>query len=160
MKVKFFWIPARDSIAAESERNGFLTANRVIHIEQAFVASESAPGWSICVQRLQQGPGVTVGASKGRAAKVDYREVLDDATFEIYAVLRTWRKDRAVEQGVPVYTVATNEQLARIARDRIQSKSGLERVDGFRASRMEKYSEELIALCQQTMSDSPAESES
>lgn len=160
MKVKFFWIPARDSVEAESELNSFLTANRVIHIERAFVPSEPAPGWSICVQWVQQGASGTAATPKGRTAKVDYREVLDDATFGIFAVLRTWRKERAAEQGVPIYTVATNEQLARIARDRIQSKSGLENIEGFGASRMKKYSEELITLCQQTMSDSPAESES
>jgi len=39
-------------------------------------------------------------------------------------------------QGIPVYTVATNEHLAHIARDRICTKGGLEKVEGFGGSRM------------------------
>lgn len=94
MKLNFFGIPARDSMDAEAELNGFLTANRVIHMERAFVPSESAPSWSICVQWLPQGSNVTAAIPKSEAGKVDYREVLDDATFQIFAVLRTWRKTK------------------------------------------------------------------
>ena len=88
---------------------------------------------------------------KARATKIDYRESLDADTFRIFASLRSWRKDRAQEAGIPVYTVATNEQLARIAQDRVQSKTDLEKVDGFGTSRMSKYSEELLTLCRHEM---------
>ena len=105
----------------------------------------------MCVQWLSKTPDAGVVPSKGKTGKVDYREVLDEESFRIFAVLRTWRKDRAAEQSVPVYTVATNEQLARIAADRIQTQAGLEAVDGFGPSRIGKYGAELVTLCQQTM---------
>ena len=144
MKMKFFWIPARDSTAAETELNTFLGSHRVLQVEKSFCSDADGPGWALCVQWL---PGEVPGASppsKG-GSKVDYREVLDEPTFKIFAALRTWRKDRAAADGVPIYTVATNEQLAAIATGRIQTKAALEKVEGFGAGRMAKYAEALLA---------------
>lgn len=152
MNIRFFWVPACHSEPAEEELNRFLTTHRTVQLEKAFASSGTTPGWSICVEWLPVEHGSPMPATaKPKTSKIDYRELLDDDTFHIFAVLRSWRKERAAEQGVPVYTVATNEQLARIARDRIQSKVDLERVDGFGSSRMGKYSDELLSLCQQTM---------
>lgn len=112
MKMKFFWIPARDSAAAEAELNAFLARSRVVQVEKAFTADTDGPGWSLCVQWLP-GENEAAGAPGARGARVDYREVLDAPTFKIFAALRTWRKVRAVADAVPIYTVATNEQLAQ-----------------------------------------------
>ena len=72
---------------------------------------------------------------------------------EIFAALRTWRKERAVADAVSIYTVATNEQLAQIARERIQTKSALEKLDGFGPSRMGRYADALLALCAREMAN-------
>jgi len=106
MKMKFFWIPARDSSAAEAELNTFLCGNRVVQVEKSFCSDADGPGWALCVQWL---PGDTAASEKPRGGdKVDYREVLDAPTFQIFAALRTWRKERAVADAVPIYTVASN----------------------------------------------------
>jgi hypothetical protein len=41
---------------------------------------------------------------------VDYREVLDDKDFAVFAKLRTKRKELADKDGVPAYALFTNEQ--------------------------------------------------
>ena len=48
----------------------------------------------------------------GKPPEVDYREVLKPEEFEMFSRLREWRKALAEKEGVPVYTLLTNEQLA------------------------------------------------
>ncbi len=98
MHLRFFWIPAHDSQTAEQEMNRFLFTNRIIQVEKAFSASASTPGWSICVQWLPPSSEGGLTAPKGKAGKIDYRETLDDETFRIFVILRTWRKDKAAER--------------------------------------------------------------
>ena len=38
--------------------------------------------------------------------------MLKPEEFEVFSRLREWRKAAAEKEGVPVYTVLTNEQLA------------------------------------------------
>jgi superfamily II DNA helicase RecQ len=148
MRMKFFWIPAVDSTAAEQELNQFLAMHRVVHVEKTFCTTvPQAPGWSLCVEWLPGQEADVAEGVAGRAGKIDYREVLDGPTFRIFAALRSWRKGVATAQGVPIYTVATNEQLAAIARLRIQTPAELEKVEGFGGSRMAKYAAELLAVC-------------
>jgi len=45
MRLKFFWIPARDSSAAEIELNAFLARSRVVQVEKAVAAYDCGSGW-------------------------------------------------------------------------------------------------------------------
>jgi ribonuclease D len=57
---------------------------------------------------------------------VDYKEVLKPEEFEVFSRLRDWRKNVAEKEGVPVYAVLTNEQLAQMVQKQVKSKAGLE----------------------------------
>ena len=62
-----------------------------------------------CVEYLESMSGVTGGTSLSGRPKVDYKEVLKPDEFEVFSRLREWRKGVAEREGVPVYTVLTNE---------------------------------------------------
>ncbi len=152
MRMKFIWVPAQDSAAGEAELNQFLAGHRVVEVAREFSGGAGqAPGWAVCVQWLADGETVGGGPVAGRTEKIDYREVLDPATFQIFSALRTWRKEAAIAEAVPIYRVATNEQLAKIARERIQTRAGLEQVEGFGESRLGRYAVDLLALCERLM---------
>lgn len=146
MRLKFFWVPALDSAATEQDINSFLSSHRVVHVDRFFQTSPTQPGWAVCVQWL---PGAEPSGVResGKNEKLDYRAVLDAPTFQFFAALRTWRKVTATAAGVPVYAVATNEQLADIARRRVQTRAELDLVEGFGNGRMERYADELVAIC-------------
>ncbi|MFN0126863.1 MAG: HRDC domain-containing protein [Verrucomicrobiales bacterium] len=151
MKLSFFWIPACDSLAAADELNRFLAMHRVVGVEKRFCsgAGGHGPGWSVCVEWL---PGKEMAeAATAPTGKVDYKAVLDGETFRIFAALRNWRKEAAGVQGVPIYTVATNEQLAEVARQRVTTKAGLETIEGFGAARMARQGDELLAACRKAI---------
>lgn len=103
----------------------------------------------MCVEWL---PGKEMAeAATAPTGKVDYKAVLDGETFRIFAALRNWRKEAAGVQGVPIYTVATNEQLAEVARQRVTTKAGLETIEGFGAARMARQGDELLAACRKAI---------
>ena len=77
---------------------------------------------------------------------MDYREILSPAEFDRFAKLRALRKQLAEAEGVPVYTILTNAQLAGLARVVPQSKTALAEVDGLGPAKVERYGEALLDL--------------
>src|SRR3990167_3818425 len=127
VQMFFFTVPALDARAAQDEMNRFCATQRVVAVERQFVACGPSSFWAICVQ-VASGAGALPEALKApekrsgersAAERVDYKEVLGEADFARFADLRVWRKSVAEHEGVPVYAVFTNEQLAEIARRRI-----------------------------------------
>jgi superfamily II DNA helicase RecQ len=70
---------------------------------------------------------------------VDYKEVLKPEEFEVFSRLREWRKGVAEKEGVPVYVVLSNEQLAEMVRQRVASQAQLGQIEGVGDARVEKY---------------------
>ena len=150
LQYKFFVIPIRGIQEAESEINRFLRSVRVINIRQEFVAHKENSFWSMAVEYLSEDVGKSASESDvKRKSKIDYREVLSPEDFAVYAKLRQWRKEIAGEEAVPVYTIFTNEQLAKIAEKRVITKARLQEINGVGDSRVKKYGEAVITIVAQ-----------
>lgn len=125
-----FYDPVRESGAAEAEPNAFLAGQRVLAAERRFVDLGADSFWAVCVEYLRAGAagsaGGEGGAGAGRKGRIDYREVLPPAEFAVFARLRDLRKELAQAEGVPVYTIFTNEQLAEMVRRRAATAADLE----------------------------------
>lgn len=159
MQLHLFAIPALHPEDAQQELNAFCASRRVVAIERQFVAAGLESYWALCVV-VAAGPGRlpdTLKAPERRSgsrgttsARIDYKTVLNAADFAIYAALRGWRKATAEQEGVPVYAVFTNEQLAEIAQRRVSTLAELGDIDGIGAARLERYGAAVIALLQTT----------
>lgn len=68
----------------------------------------------------------------------------------MFVRLRQWRKTAAAEEGVPVYTIFTNEQLAEVARLRPSSKAALGEIEGIGEGRVTKYGEAVLQALGET----------
>ena len=144
MQLKLFVLPIKNLGAAEAEMNGFLRGHRVLAVKKEFVADGGNSFWSFCVEYLD---GVGAGALvPGGRPKVDYKEVLKPEEFEVFSRLRDWRKGVAEKEGVPVYTVLTNEQLAQMVQKQVKGKAGLKEIEGVGEARIEKCGEALVQL--------------
>lgn len=135
MSYAFFWIPAMDPQPAQEELNRFLGSHRVVAVERHFVTEGSGVAWAIAVQYVE-GAAVAVPARKGR---VDYREVLDQASFVLFDALRKHRRGLSESEGVPPYAIFTDEQLAGIVRRRPSTLEELRSVQGIGDARAAKY---------------------
>jgi superfamily II DNA helicase RecQ len=144
MQLKLFVLPIKNLGAAEAEMNAFLRGHRVLAVKKEFVADGENSFWRFCVEYLD---GAGAGALlPGGRPKIDYKEVLKPEEFEVFSRLRDWRKSVAEKEGVPVYAVLTNEQLAQMVQKQVKSKAGLKEIEGVGDARVEKYGDALLQL--------------
>ncbi len=73
-------------------------------------------------------------------------EVDDGGDDDLLAALRSWRRQRAQNDGVPAYVVAHDATLADVARIRPRSKGELFRVHGFGPAKIERYADEILSV--------------
>lgn len=66
--------------------------------------------------------------------------------FTLYLKLREWRKAVSEKEGIALYAVFTNDQLAKIAEKRISSAQGLQNLHGVGDSKVSKYSKAVIEI--------------
>jgi superfamily II DNA helicase RecQ len=144
MQLKLFILPIKNLAGAEVEMNVFLRAHRVLAVKKEFVADGENSFWTFCVEYLESAVGGSVPG--GKPPKVDYKEVLKPEEFERFSRLREWRKGAAEREGVPVYAVLTNEQLAQVVQKNISTKAGLKEIEGVGDARVEKYGDAVLQL--------------
>lgn len=141
MKYRVFTypVPCDEAVA---ELNGFLSSHRILRVRDEIVVKGSDPYLVFIVEYLD-GPS---GEKTAKAPKVDYREELSEGEFAVFSALRDWRKARSETEGVPVYTIFTNAQLAEIVKKKVGTIAELGSVEGVGKSRIEKYGEALLAV--------------
>lgn len=152
MSLHFFHIPARTPEPAQSELNTFLAGHRVLAVQREWLADGAHSGWAFCVE-VAAGPGTLPSALKVDSAArgqrnqdVDYKQVLGEADFAVFARLRALRKQLAQADGVPVYAVASNEQLAALVTRRVRTLDEMAAVDGLGPARVDKYGAALLTV--------------
>ena len=145
MQLKHFVLSVKNLRDSEAEMNGFLRSHRVLAVKKEFVPDGENSFWTYCVEYLDSA-GAFGSAAGGRPPKVDYKEILKPEEFEVFSRLREWRRNVAEKEGVPVYTVLTNDQLAQIVEKKINSKASLREIDGVGDVRIEKYGNALLEL--------------
>ncbi|GAA4692732.1 ATP-dependent DNA helicase UvrD2 [Nocardioides conyzicola] len=89
------------------------------------------------------GRPLSTGAEKKLGRCADCPASYDEALFE---QLRTWRKERADEEGKPAFVVFTDATLQLIAEHKPQTPDALLKINGIGRSKVEKYGEDVLAL--------------
>ena len=143
MKLAFFTVPVFHPQVAQDELNGFLASHRIVALDKNFVPDGGASSWAVCVGYLE---GNAAAATAGRGGRVDYRQVLSEGDFIVYAELRSLRKEIADRDGLPAYALFTNEQLAEMVTRRAASEAALGDIPGIGKARLEKYGREFLAV--------------
>ncbi len=152
MKVFVSNIPIHDVQAATEELNAFLAQHRILNIDHTLVQDGVNSAWTFCVSYEP----ASVQAPAGKRSKIDYREVLSEADFRLYARLRSLRKELAEKEGVPAYALFTNEQLAEMVRQRTNSMAGLGKLSGVGAGKLEKYGQSFLDCLTAALASEPA----
>ncbi|MEO0376310.1 MAG: HRDC domain-containing protein [Cyanobacteria bacterium P01_A01_bin.17] len=128
-----------------SALNAFLESHRVVSVQQHW--SDTASG-ALLVFVVQYTVGKPERRPNTPSKKVDYKAVLNDQQFAIFSKLREARKDWAYAEGVPVYTLFSNEQLAEMAKLEAPGLAEIQTIEGIGEARMEKYGQRLLDLMQ------------
>lgn len=127
------------------EMNKFLRGNKVVDISKSFVQQGNVAYWSFCVTYLVGVPS-KVQQPGERKEKVDYKQILSEAEFVRFALLRTLRKQLAENDAVPAFAVFTDAELAEMAKMSELSAKNLLKINGLGEKRVEKYGEPLCRM--------------
>ena len=142
MQFKIFTIPVADDGTAIEEMNRFLRSHKVLEAEQQLVSTKSGTQWHFCIKYLAN---AQPDNKPQTSSKIDYKEVLDEKTFAVFSSLREIRKKIAEEEGMPVYAVFTNEELAGIASLDEISPETIQTVKGIGEKKTERFGKRLVA---------------
>ena len=139
---RFFTVPVISPEDAEAALNRFCAEHRIATVEKQFVANGDSSFWSICVCYAEK--DMDLGTT--RKGKIDYREVLAEQDFAVFAKLRALRKTLAEREGLPAYALFTNEQLAAMVQQRATSAAALAEIDGVGKARVEKFGDAFLDI--------------
>ncbi len=149
IQYKFFTVFLHEAEKIEGDLNCFLRSVRVIQVQRQFVDRGDYSFWALAVEYMAgTGEKGVAGNDTKRKPSIDYKQVLSPEDFNIFAQLREWRKVQATEDGTPVYTIFTNEQLAKIVENRVTSKAGLLEIDGVGEGKISKYGLAVLKVVQ------------
>ena len=122
--------------------NAFIRSHRVMRVEKQCFPE----GWAFCVCWMDGEPPSKIpnGAEYRKSEKIDYMEVLPPEQFAKFSRMRAVRKEIADKGGLRSYEVATDAQLAEIAKMENPTLAGLKKIKNFGNMRVERYGKALI----------------
>ena len=147
MAFRVFSIPVQGCAASERVLNAFLHSHQVLHVDRRLSEFDGGARWTVCVDYVaaeSASPASTAGARRG--SRIDYREVMSAPDFRLYCRLREVRKEIADQEGIALFTIFTNEQLAQAAQSRPRSKAELGKIPGVGEGRLDKYAERVLVV--------------
>ncbi|KFB68429.1 RNA-directed DNA polymerase [Candidatus Accumulibacter vicinus] len=104
MRFHVFTIEVRDPGPGQDALNVFCAQHRLADVEKRFVDQGLNSYWTFCVATLDGEDSSRPAAERKR---IDYREVLNEADFAVYADLRGLRRSLAEHEGVPQFALFT-----------------------------------------------------
>ena len=120
----------------------------MLDVENRLVQNERGAYWCFCVRYIDgPSPGPAAGTRNLQyREKIDYRNVLDEATFRVFARLREIRKQIAADEVVPAFAVFTDEELSELAKLPELTPKTMQTVKGIGEKKVEKYAARFIEL--------------
>ncbi len=157
MPFRIFLIPVLYSDEATEELNAFIAGHRVAHIERKWIDQGAQSAYVFCVEYVLASP-TRDGNPRSQLSRnrIDYKTILSPDEFTIFSLLRELRKELSQQEGVPVFALFSNEQLAQMVQRRCASKADLQVIEGIGEAKVEKYSEKLLATLSKFASPPPS----
>lgn len=145
MKVKVLKVRLSDDFIEHDQKvlDRFLGENNVLKFESAFVKDDEGY-WSVILyyEELK----MTVNDSKTPKYSAENDAELNADEIKILDSLKLWRTEKAKNQNLPVYFIATNKELLSIAKYKPVKKEELLDIKGFGKHKIENYGEEIIEI--------------
>ena len=149
MQYKIFTISLFDEEHIE-DMNRFLRGNKVLNVEKQLVTLPEGAFWTFCIHYLGM-ENKTDRPFGEQKPKVDYKSVLDEATFAKFSKLREFRKQIAEKEAIPAYAVFTDAELSEIAKLPAITAKTIRSVPGIGEKKAEKYGKPLCEMMAEGM---------
>ncbi|WP_228720123.1 HRDC domain-containing protein [Chryseobacterium panacisoli] len=146
MKVKVFKIRLPEEFLYIDQKmlDDFLEANEIMKVETAFVSDERY--WSVILyfedlkltKNTVKEPKAIKYSAENDFLNADEEKILD--------ALKLWRSEKAREQNLPTYFIASNKELMSVAKYKPARKEELLEIKGFGKHKIENYGEEILEI--------------
>jgi ATP-dependent DNA helicase RecQ len=123
----------------------FIKDKELLSVRDHFFIKQDTPYLVLVLTYL---PGGDTVKHSGRKKRDAWRDLLADEQMPLFDTLREWRAERAEQDGVPLYIICTNQQLAQMVATRPDTLAGLGKIHGFGMAKAEKYGKAILALLQ------------
>lgn len=147
MKAKLIKIRVsqKEVIADQKYLDSFLATHQILKVETAFVNDpEKENFWSVIVYYEEM--KMMVNEPKSQKYSVENNQELTTDEIKILDSLKLWRSEKANNQNLPAYFIATNKELLSIAKYKPIKKEELLDIKGFGKHKLENYGEEIIGI--------------
>ncbi|MDQ0477192.1 HRDC domain-containing protein [Chryseobacterium sp. MDT2-18] len=145
MKIQIFKIRLSDEFIYNDQKrlDRFLQQNTILKYETAFVKDEESY-WSVVLyfEELE----LQINEPKSEKYSVEKEVELSIDEIKILDSLKLWRSEKAKDQKLPVYFIATNKELFSIAKYKPAKKEELLEIKGFGKHKIENYGQEIIEI--------------
>lgn len=148
MKVKVFKIRLPEEFLYQDQEtlDCFLESHEIIKVETAFVHDENY--WSVVLYfeelRIKEPSNIVKETKAAKYALED--DTLNYDEEKILNALKLWRSEKAKEQNLPSYFIATNKELMSVAKYKPAKKEELLEIKGFGKHKIENYGEEILEI--------------
>ncbi|WP_353485444.1 HRDC domain-containing protein [Haliscomenobacter sp.] len=134
MQIKIFNIPVTGGEMLQEELNVFLRSKKILQIEDQILGEGQTASWCFRIKYLEDQT-----AGEKERAKVDYRQVLDEASFQRYNKMREIRRKVSQDEAIPAYVIFTDEELSALAKIENLTASSMKTVKGIADKKIEKF---------------------
>lgn len=148
MNIKVLKVRIADEFLLQDQKmiDDFLNNHEIIKVETAFVHDENF--WSVVLYFNEYNTDVKKNTVKdAKAAKYSADDdTLNSDEIEILEALKLWRSEKAREQNLPSYFIATNKELISVAKYKPAKIEELLDIKGFGKHKIENYGEEILEI--------------
>jgi len=148
MNIKVLKVRIADEFLLQDQKmiDDFLNNHEIIKVETAFVHDENF--WSVVLYFNEYKTDVKKNTVKdAKAAKYSADDdTLNSDEVEILEALKLWRSEKAREQNLPSYFIATNKELIYVAKYKPAKIEELLDIKGFGKHKIENYGEEILEI--------------
>lgn len=148
MNIKVLKVRIADEFLLQDQKmiDDFLNNHEIIKVETAFVHDESF--WSVVLYFNEYKTTVNKNVVKdSKTAKYSAEdEMLNPDELVILDALKIWRSEKAKEQNLPSYFIATNKELISVAKYKPAKIEELLDIKGFGKHKIENYGEEILEI--------------
>ncbi|MCW3161784.1 HRDC domain-containing protein [Chryseobacterium oryctis] len=146
MRVKVFKIRLSEDFLYQDQEmlDDFLGNHDIIKVETAFVNDENF--WSVILY-FDELRKVQNSVKESKRAKYSAEsEELNADEEKILSALKDWRSEKAQEQNLPSYFIATNKELISVTKYKPAKKEELCDIKGFGKHKIENYGVEILEI--------------
>ena len=127
----------------QSKINEFVSQHKIIKYESGLI-TDRQPYWSVLFYYERTSPK----AKSKSSLKFEYsdEEILNTDELKILDALKYWRTEKAKEDKLPAYFIASNKELVSVAKYRPSKVEELKDIKGFGKHKIENYGSQIIEI--------------